>query len=160
MFWRANEPRARPGRRPSAKLSDGQTRTYTNKTRKQTRQREHRFSYGASDFLLLSKPLSPQPGNRPELVYFSKRCAVANKHCKKWLPSNSTSPLTSSSLSSPPPLCPLASDICFSPHISGQSNEPAAPQAAEITVEEAKSSLPGIHIVAALQWDRLRQISS
>lgn len=42
----------------------------------------------------------------------------------------------------------------------GQYNEPAAAQAAEIMVEEAKSFQPGIHIVAALQWDRSRQISS
>lgn len=52
------------------------------------------------------------------------------------------------------------SERCFSPQISGQYNEPAAPQAAEIRAEEANSSLPGIHIVAALQWDGLRQISS
>lgn len=43
----------------------------------------------------------------------------------------------------------------YGPHI-----EPAAFQAAKITVEEENSTMPGIHIVAELQRDRLRQISS
>lgn len=48
----------------------------------------------------------------------------------------------------------------FSASVCGPHMEPAAFQAAKITAEEENSSLPGIHIVAALQRDRLRQISS
>lgn len=130
------------GRRPSAKL------TYANKRAKQTRGRVNTgFSVQP---LTSSSYLSPRSLGIIEFTFARE----ANKHCEKMDPSNSTSSSLSSALPS------RLSEHCLSPQISGQCNEPAAPQAAEITVEEANSSLPGIHIVAALQWDGLRQISS
>ena len=142
MFWRANERGPRRFITPVWATTFSQTYVRKQKSKTNSGQSEHRFLCPASDFLLLS--LSP--------VYFRQR--EANKHCEKMDPSDSTSSPLSSALPS------RLSEHRLSPQISGQCNEPAAPQAAEITVEEANSSPPGIHIVAALQWDGLRQISS
>lgn len=80
------------------------------------------------------------PAEHPEFIMTG---AVANKRQP-----DANYPAVLSTSTSAPPL------------ISGQRNEPAAPRAAEMAVEEANSSRPGVHIVAPLQWDRLRQISS
>lgn len=92
-----------------------------------------------------------QPGNRPQLVYFFPGGGL-------WLMSDGSKQLQEAPNSSSLPSC--TSKRRTSPQISGPNDVPAASQAAEITAEEANSSSPGIHIVAALQWDRLRQISS
>lgn len=137
------------GRRPSTRPADGWTRTYTDK-------RANKLDAECKNSLPHRTPRPPPhpPHFRSHSSWISllfwERC------CGYQLPDPSKSKQTLTS--SPPPSCPSKHDS--PPRISGQHNEPAAPSAAEITVEEANSSLPGIHIVAALQWDGLRQISS
>lgn len=163
MLWRANEHGAcrfitPVPRRPSAKLTDEHMREREKKILK-TNVGKHKHSFTPlslrlSHFASVSVTLATK--YHPDLV-FSERGAAANKHHEN--------PDPSLLLYRPFPRHPLTLRSCrsahrFSAQISGQNNEPAASQAAEITAEEANSSLPGIHIVAALQRDRLRQISS
>lgn len=145
---------------PTTTFSQTHRRTYARAQKNtQNKRREHKHSFTPPSLRLspfASVSVTVATKYHPDLV-FSERGAAANKHHEK--------PDPSLLLYRPFPRHPLTLPFCrsahrFSAQISGQYNEPAASQAAEITAEEANSSLPGIHIVAALQRDRLRQISS